>query len=62
MIAVLEEGLKRRAVIEALPMQPGDVPQTFADVSKARRLLNYDPRTEIGDGIARFLDWFQRPR
>jgi UDP-glucuronate 4-epimerase len=39
-------------------MQPGDVPQTFADISKARRLLNYNPQTQIEEGIRRFVAWF----
>jgi UDP-glucuronate 4-epimerase len=40
-------------------MQPGDVRRTFADVSKARRLLGYEPSTEFRDGIRLFLDWFE---
>jgi UDP-glucuronate 4-epimerase len=39
-------------------MQPGDVPQTFADISKARRLLGYNPQTQIEEGISRFVEWF----
>jgi UDP-glucuronate 4-epimerase len=39
-------------------MQPGDVPQTFADISKARRLLGYNPQTQIEEGIRRFVAWF----
>jgi UDP-glucuronate 4-epimerase len=51
--------LDTRAVIERQPAQPGDVPQTFADVSKARSLLGYNPQTEIEEGIRRFVDWFR---
>jgi UDP-glucuronate 4-epimerase len=40
-------------------MQPGDVPQTFADISKARRLLNYNPQTQIEEGIKKFVEWFR---
>jgi UDP-glucuronate 4-epimerase len=40
-------------------LQPGDVPQTFADISKARRMLGYDPRTPIEEGIRRFVEWFK---
>src|SRR6266853_96904 len=58
LIALLEKQLGRRALIERQPMQPGDVPQTFADVSKARRLLGYDPQTKIEDGLKRFVEWF----
>lgn len=45
--------------IEWLPPQPGDVERTFADVSKARALLGYEPRTSIEEGIARFVEWFR---
>src|SRR3989440_607001 len=58
LIALLEKQLGRRALIERQPIQPGDVPQTFADVSKARRLLGYDPQTKIEDGLKRFVEWF----
>src|SRR5687767_4913853 len=59
LIALLERELGREAVIERHPTQPGDVPQTYADVSKARRLLGYDPRTPIEEGIRRFVRWFK---
>ena len=59
LIALLERELGREATIDRQPLQPGDVPQTYADVSKARRLLGYDPRTQIEDGIAKFVAWFK---
>jgi UDP-glucuronate 4-epimerase len=59
LIALLEKELGRRALIDRQPMQPGDVPQTYADVSKARRLLGYHPQTQIEDGIKRFVEWFR---
>jgi len=59
LIEVLEENLGKKAVIERKPMQPGDVPVTFADISKARKLLNYNPTTRIKDGIPKFVEWFQ---
>ncbi|HEX8921469.1 MAG TPA: GDP-mannose 4,6-dehydratase [Pyrinomonadaceae bacterium] len=62
LIALLEKELDRHAVIDRQPQQPGDVPQTFADVSKARRLLGYNPQTKIEDGIHRFVEWFRRER
>jgi UDP-glucuronate 4-epimerase len=58
LIALLEQEMGQRAAIERQPFQPGDVPQTYADIAKARRLLGYDPRTQIEDGIHRFVDWF----
>ncbi|HEX8845840.1 MAG TPA: GDP-mannose 4,6-dehydratase [Pyrinomonadaceae bacterium] len=62
LIALLEKELDRRALIDRKPLQPGDVPQTFADITKARRLLGYDPQTKIEDGIKRFVRWFQEER
>lgn len=59
LIALLERELDRSALIERYPLQPGDVPQTYADVEKARRLLGYDPQTKIENGIRRFVEWFR---
>jgi UDP-glucuronate 4-epimerase len=50
--------LGQPAEIDWQPPQPGDVPQTFADITKARRLLGYDPRTRIEEGVEKFVDWF----
>jgi UDP-glucuronate 4-epimerase len=62
LIALLEQELGRAAVIDRQPMQPGDVPQTFADISKARRLLGYNPQTQIEEGIRRFVAWFKEEK
>jgi UDP-glucuronate 4-epimerase len=59
LIALLEKSLGRQAQIDRQPLQPGDVTQTFADISKARRLLGYDPQTQIEDGIQKFVEWFR---
>jgi UDP-glucuronate 4-epimerase len=59
LISLLESELGRDAIIDRRPLQPGDVPQTFADITKARRLLGYDPRTPIEEGIRRFVEWFR---
>jgi UDP-glucuronate 4-epimerase len=59
LIALLEKELDCGAIIDRKPLQPGDVPQTFADVTKARRLLGYNPQTQIEDGIHRFVQWFR---
>ncbi|HKC63090.1 MAG TPA: GDP-mannose 4,6-dehydratase [Pyrinomonadaceae bacterium] len=58
LIALLEKELGIRARIDRKPQQPGDVPQTFADIKKARRLLGYNPQTKIEEGIKRFVQWF----
>ena len=59
LISLLEQSLGKQAQIDRQPLQPGDVPQTFADIAKARRLLNYDPQTPIEDGIKKFVEWFR---
>ena len=59
LISLLEKALGKKAEIDRQPMQPGDVPQTFADIAKARRLLNYDPQTQIEDGINKFVEWWR---
>jgi UDP-glucuronate 4-epimerase len=61
LIELTERALGKKAIIERRPEQPGDVPVTFADVSKARRMLGYEPKTKIEQGIARFVEWFQQP-
>jgi len=59
LIALLEKELDLHALIDRQPLQPGDVPQTFADITKARTLLGYDPQTQIETGIHRFVEWFR---
>ena len=59
MIALLEKELGRKAVIDRQPMQPGDVPTTFANITKAQRLLGYNPQIKIEEGIRRFVAWFR---
>jgi UDP-glucuronate 4-epimerase len=49
----------RRANVVSYPMPPGDVPRTCADISKAKRLLGYDPRTPFEEGMARFVNWYR---
>ncbi len=58
MITTLAGEMGVEARIERLPMQPGDVKRTFADVAKAGRLFGYRPTTEFREGIRRFLEWF----
>jgi len=59
LIELLEQALGKKAVLDFQPDQPGDVPITFADVSKARRELNYNPQISIEEGIKRFAEWFK---
>ena len=60
LIAGIERVLDRKATINQLPEQPGDVPITCADISKARRLLGYNPTTPFHEGLPKFVDWFLR--
>lgn len=59
LITLLEKELGTKAVIDRQPPQPGDVPQTFADITKARALLGYNPQTQIEAGLHRFVAWFR---
>ena len=59
MIALVEQACGRKAMIELLPIQSGDVPDTYADVSAARRALGFAPSTPIDVGIPRFVDWYR---
>jgi len=59
LISLLEKELDTHAIIDRQPPQPGDVPQTFADISKARTLLGYQPKTQIEEGLHRFVEWFR---
>jgi len=60
LIAAIENALGKQAKINELPEQPGDMPRTCADISKARKLLGYNPTTRLSDGLPRFVDWFLR--
>ncbi len=62
LIELLEKSIGKKAVIERHPVQPGDVPITFADISKSRAQLGYAPRVKIEDGIPLFVDWFRQQR
>ena len=57
-IEVLEECLGKKAERRMLPMQPGDVPGTWADVSLLERAVDYRPETPIEEGVRRFVDWY----
>lgn len=59
LIAAIESALGKKAVIERMPDQPGDMPATWADISKARLLLGYAPQTKISEGIPKFVEWFR---
>lgn len=59
MITTIEETLGKKAKKEWLPMQPGDVNRTYADISKSKNLLGYDPKTNFSEGIRKFIEWLK---
>lgn len=59
-VRLLEEQTGRRARLVPAPMPDADMPYTFADITKARRLLGYEPTVSVAEGVARFLAWYQR--
>jgi nucleoside-diphosphate-sugar epimerase len=60
MIGLIETHVGKKAVIEQLPEQPGDVKITYADVGKAKRLLGYSPSVHIDEGIKNFVGWYKK--
>jgi UDP-glucuronate 4-epimerase len=58
LISEIESVMSKKAVIDRQPEQPGDVPRTYADISKARQLLGYEPATPVKDGLKNFYEWF----
>jgi len=59
LITSLEEITGKKAIIEQYPDQPGDVPKTFADITKAKELFGYNPQMQLKDGLKKFYDWFK---
>jgi UDP-glucuronate 4-epimerase len=62
LVRLIEEATGRTAVLEFLPMQPGDVPETYADASALEDATGFRPRTSIAEGVARFATWFRQFR
>ncbi|MBL7738070.1 MAG: GDP-mannose 4,6-dehydratase [Chitinophagaceae bacterium] len=58
LITGIEKVTGKKAIIDQQPEQPGDVPKTYADINRAKVLLGYDPKTQIGEGLKKFYDWF----
>ncbi len=58
LILEIEKALGKKAIIERLPEQQGDMPLTAADITKARSLLGYNPQTKIREGIPKFVEWY----
>lgn len=62
LIAEIERALGKKAIRQYLPVQPGDVDRTYADIAKAQAQLDYKPGTDIRTGLTRFVDWFRSSR
>jgi UDP-glucuronate 4-epimerase len=62
LIAAIEKALGKKAKINQLPEQPGDMPLTCANISKAKKLLGYNPQTKFEEGLPKFVDWFLKSR
>jgi len=60
LISAIENALGKKAKIHKLPAQPGDMPLTYADISKAKKLLGYNPTTKLNEGVPKFVEWFLR--
>jgi UDP-glucuronate 4-epimerase len=60
LVSLIEKALGKKAQIRQLPTQPGDVPITYADISKAQRLLGYQPKVAIESGITKFVEWYRQ--
>ncbi len=59
MILTLEKALNKQATIKSMPQQPGDVPETYADIAKSQQKLGYAPQTSFHEGITKFVKWLQ---
>src|SRR5216110_3469333 len=60
LISAIENAVGKKAKINRLAEQPGDMPRTYADISKARKLLGYSPTTKLSEGLPKFVEWFLR--
>jgi len=59
-IRVIEKAVGKKAKIKRMPLQPGDVTITYADVTKSRKMLGYEPKTSIDEGIGNFVEWYKK--
>jgi UDP-glucuronate 4-epimerase len=59
-ISLIEKGMGKKAKKNMMPLQPGDVPKTYADIRKAKKLLGYNPKTSIEEGVKKFFVWYRK--
>lgn len=60
LVTLLEKALGKKAIKQFLAEMPGDVPITYADISKSKKILDYNPKTKIADGIPKFVEWLKQ--
>ena len=60
MVETIENELGKKAILNKQPMQPGDVEKTYADITKAKTMLGYNPQTDFKDGIKKFVEWYKK--
>jgi UDP-glucuronate 4-epimerase len=60
LVSLLEKYLGKRAIVELLPIQPGEIAITYADISKSQKILGFSPKVSLEEGIEKFLDWYTR--
>lgn len=60
MVETIENAIGKKAILDIQPMQPGDVDKTYADISKAKAMIGYDPQTNFSEGIRKFVEWYKR--
>lgn len=60
LVSIIEKKLKKKAILNFLPMQKGEVLKTYADISKSKKLLNFTPKVSIEEGMEEFLNWYQK--
>jgi len=57
-VSLIEKNIGKKAEIDFLPMQPGDIPESFADIEKSIKMLNYQPTTNVDVGVKKLIDWY----
>jgi UDP-glucuronate 4-epimerase len=59
MVEILEIKTEKKATLQRLPYQPGDVQKTYADITKSKQILEYDPKTKFEEGLDIFIEWYK---
>ena len=59
-VKVIEKNVGKKAEVELLPMQPGDIRESFADIDKSKKMLGFKPTVNIDEGIKNFIEWYNQ--